>query len=416
MSTLAPQLQDWAVPCLEIETDKNSKFYGDFKYRNCVMYGGRGSGKSTAIADILIFHAVSKRSIILCAREFQNSLEDSVFGLLSERIEFYKLSAIFKIIKNKIVNIKNGSKFIFYGVNRNPHSLKSMQSINFLWIEEGDMIKKSSWDLLTPTIRTKNSQIFISFNPRNKEDCLYQEFIAKEAKDRSYVKLVNWRDNYFWNHTLNEERVNYKKREDPALYMHIWEGEILENSECHIFRNKFIVDMFEIDYEQHAYYGLDFGYSVDPTACVRCYIKNNILYITHELYATHIEIDRIYERCVSVFPADFLTSKIRADSARPDTISFLKRQGLNIKGAEKGKGSVEDGIAYIRSFDKVIIHSNCVNTAKEFRLYSYAIDKRSGDVTTKIIDAYNHSIDALRYALEPCMKQRKANYDILGAL
>lgn len=158
----------------------------------------------------------------------------------------------------------------------------------------------------------------------------------------------------------------------------------------------------------HKYFGLDFGFSQDPTAGVRCYVHDNKLYITHEMFKKHLEIDHTAEFLEKSLP-DLKKHVIIADSANPGLISFIKRQNYYIEAAEKGKGSVEDGIEYIKSFDKVIIHPRCVNIIEEFTLYSYKVDERSGDITCDIVDAYNHGIDALRYALERCMKKTYNN-------
>ena len=126
------------------------------------------------------------------------------------------------------------------------------------------------------------------------------------------------------------------------------------------------------------------------------------MYIADERYAKGIEIDELDNFFGSMSGAK--TAHIIADSARPETISYLNRQGYSISAAKKGKGSIEDGIAFIRSFERIYIHPKCVNTISEFSLYSYKVDKYSGEITAQIIDDNNHAIDALRYALEPLIK------------
>ncbi|MFK7974408.1 MAG: terminase large subunit [Rickettsiaceae bacterium] len=133
------------------------------------------------------------------------------------------------------------------------------------------------------------------------------------------------------------------------------------------------------------------------------------MYITHEAVKIGLEIDDTFSYIKDRLP-DLSKHTIYADNARPESISFLKRQGLAIRAVEKGKGSVEDGIEYIKSFDRVVIHSRCLETIKEFGLYSYKEDARSGDITSAIIDTNNHCIDALRYSLERCMKRREIDY------
>jgi phage terminase large subunit len=136
-------------------------------------------------------------------------------------------------------------------------------------------------------------------------------------------------------------------------------------------------------------------------------VYDNTLYIEYEAGRTGLELDDTARFVIDRIPG-FDDHAIRADSARPESISYLKRHGMpRMKGAEKGKGSVEDGIEFIKSFTEVVIHSRCVGIIEEFRKYSYKVDRLSGDVLPVIVDSWNHYIDALRYALEPIMKQQK---------
>lgn len=387
------------------------------KNRYCIIYGGRGSGKSYTVADVLISIAYGSKSLILCGREYQNSIKESVYSLLKQRIEDLELSSYFTITQDEIRCNHNGSRFIFKGLRQNIDSIKSMAGITHLWIEEGDTLSEESWRIIKPTIREEGSQIIITLNPKNKTDCIYREFIADTPPDNAYVVRVNWHDNPYFPSTLDQERLNDLKK-DYGLYSHVWEGELLEHSAAQVFHRDpklWYIEEFEEPEKIYCYYGLDFGYSVDPTAAMRCYIVDNILYITHEFHKVGVEIDDIGKSCELAIPG-FRQGKIIADSARPETISFMKRQGYNVVGADKGKGSVEDGIAFIRSFDKVIIHPRCKNTINEFNLYSYKVDQRSGDITTDIVDRYNHIIDGIRYSCERLMKRNHADYRVLSRM
>lgn len=387
------------------------------KYRYCIAHGGRGGGKSYEIATLLVLLACQKKNIILCSRSLKGAIADSVHALLKIVIDNLELSEYFHITREKIICKLNGSEFIFKGLLRNIDSLKSIPVINYVWLEEADNLTWNSWRTLKPTIRANDSQIFISMNPKHKTDCIYKEFIAEEAVkgDDAYVVYVHWSDNIYFNDILNNERLRDLAAGDMDMYQHIWEGALLEHSDAQIFKNKWIVEEFEEPENMYAYYGLDFGYSVDPTAAVRCYINDNKLYITHEFFKVGVEIDYIGRECEKLIPR-FKENRIVADSSRPETISFMRRQFYRVEGSLKGKGSIEDGIAFIRSFDKIVIHPRCSELIKEFTLYSYKIDPHSNDITTIIIDKHNHGIDALRYALERIMKKTSANYDILAKL
>ncbi len=388
-------LLPWAAPLFE-------------KYRYCVLYGGRGSGKSYGVASALLSLAMQKRILVLCGREFQNSIRDSVYSLLKQRIDDLNLENFFTVLEDIIVSPVTGSRFIFKGLRQNISSIKSMVGITHLWIEEGDTLSKDSWQVIKPTIRENGSQIWVTFNPKYKTDIIYHEFLSSMPPPNSYIKKINWRDNPFFPETLDEER-KYDMIKYPEHYQHIWEGETLQHADAQVFKGCWVVDYFEEDPKTFAYYGLDFGYSVDATAAIRCFIKNNTLFITHEAFKLQLEIDHIGEYCEKHIPY-FKNNRIIADSARPETIGFMRRQGYNVSPAKKGKGSVEDGIAFIRAFDKVIIHPRCKAVAREFDLYSYKVEARSGEITTDLVDNNNHTIDALRYSLERLMGKKYADY------
>jgi len=178
------------------------------------------------------------------------------------------------------------------------------------------------------------------------------------------------------------------------------------------------VDEFEPDGSfDGPYQGLDFGFAQDPTAAVRCYIKDRVLYIRNEAGKVKLELDDTAGFLCRAIP-EFEKYATRADSARPESISYLKRPQKGDKAAaylprmesvKKWAGSVEDGVEFIKSFEKVVIHPDCQQVAREFRLYSFKIDRLSGDILPVIVDANNHYIDALRYALVPLMKRKAAS-------
>jgi hypothetical protein len=153
------------------------------------------------------------------------------------------------------------------------------------------------------------------------------------------------------------------------------------------------------------YQGVDFGFGADPFAGIRCWIHDDVLYIEHETWKLHLELDDQPLQLCEDIPR-FELFRTRADSSRPDSIAHLRKHGIpHITGAEKGPGSVKDGIAHLRHYRQIIIHSRCKKTQDEFKHYSYKVDERSGDVLPIIVDRHNHLIDALRYALEPMIKK-----------
>ena len=366
----------------------------DWRYK--VAYGGRGSGKSYAFADSCLIKALLKPLRILCARQLQTSIRDSVHKLLCDRIFALGMSEWFYITREAI-KCKNGSEFIFKGIQNNVMEIKSMEGVDICWVEEAQSVSDESWEVLIPTIRKEGSEIWISFNPDREDDATYKRFIKQPPPDCKSV-LVNYMDNPYFPDVLRKE-MEYCKKIDYARYEHIWLGQTIMETEAQIFKGKFEVVDFEADEGTEFFYGADWGFANDPTALIRCFIENNCLFIDYEAGGVGIEMEEI-PKLFDTIP-DSRKWKIRSDCARPETISYVARHGFKCIGAKKWKGSIEDGIEYMRSFEKIYIHPRCKHLIEEFKFYSYKKDRVSGDILPIIVDAWNHYIDATRYALEP---------------
>ncbi len=367
-----------------------------------IYYGGRGGGKSWSFANALLVLGVKKRMRILCTREIQGSMKQSVHKLLHQCIERMSLDNFYRVTRDGIYGA-NGTEFIFLGLKHDPNQIKSLEGIDICWVEEAQKITHESWSILTPTIRKQGSEIWVSFNPILDTDPTYQQFIVNNNRDNALVVKVNFYDNpYFSDELCNE--FEYMKQNDYDEYLHIWEGECRTSTDAQIFRHKYTVMDFTPPSNAVFYYGLDWGFSQDPTAVLRCFIFDNCLYIDHEAGGKQIELDNTY-KLIDEIPLS-KQHIIRADSARPESISFVKRQGYKMESVHKWSGSVEDGIEFIRSFRMVYIHTRCLNTAEEFVKYSYKVDRLTEDILPQIVDSNNHYIDALRYALQPMIKRK----------
>lgn len=266
--------------------------------------------------------------------------------------------------------------------------------------EEAQTISETSWQTLIPTIRKEGSEIWVTFNPLQVDDPTTKRFIDAPPPG-AFVRKVNYDENPYFTDEMRAE-MEYDKRTDFEKYLHIWEGYPRTFSDAQIFKGKYIVEPFDDDLCTKAdrlFFGADFGFAQDPSTLVRCFIYENRLYVDYEAYGVGVEIDELPQLYRSVPESD--KWPIKGDEARPETISYLaKRCGFNISGAKKWKGSIEDGIAYLKSFDKIVIHPRCKHTADEFRLYSYKIDKVTNEILPIILDKSNHCIDGLRYALD----------------
>lgn len=398
---------------MKISLNAKLKPFATVPMRYKIAYGGRGSSKSWTIARILLLKAMEKPIRVLCLREIQDSIKDSVHKLLKDQIDLLELQGF--IVQNDCIKHENGSEFLFKGLYTNLSKIKSFEGVDIAWIEEGESISALSWQILDPTIRKPNSEIWISFNPRYENDIVYQSFIVN-TPDNAIVVKVNWNDNKYFPKEL-EKQKDTMAINDPDLYLHIWEGQLKKNTSELIFNNKWLIDEFESPSLTHFYYGADWGFSQDPNTVNRVYIgkykdMSNCLFIDYEINdRPYNEDNKVTSTDIKDLPIlwdkmpDIRKYKVNADSARPETISHMKGKGFKVIGAVKGKGSVEDGIEFMRSFDKIIIHKRCINTIFEFGNYKFKVDSKSGQVTNLIVDKYNHHIDSIRYALEPIYKK-----------
>lgn len=363
--------------------------------RYIALYGGRGGAKSWAVADFLLVQSYQNKKRVLCTREIQNSLQQSVHKLLSDRIQALGLTGFYEVT-DKTIRGANGSEFYFKGLFGNPDSVKSFEGIDLVWCEESQSISRRSLDILIPTVRKEKSQILFTLNPTNPDDPVYTDFVIADRDDTLKIK-INIEDNPFAPAVLLDEMA-YCKRVDVDRWAHVWQGEPVVHSEAQIFFGKWFIENVTVPADAFIYAGSDFGFSKDSSTLIHCFEKDNCLYIPYEAYGVGVDIDKMPDFYDSVPNAR--RWPIIADSARPETISYLQKAGFNITGAKKGKGSIEDGIAHIRQYEKIIIDPRCRNTIDEFRMYSYVVDKKTGAISSIPEDKNNHIIDALRYALE----------------
>lgn len=407
------------------------RLYRPKRYK--VPHGGRGSSKSWTVARVLVQIALQPQLLfpdrdkirILCAREFQNSIEESVHHLLQTQIDNMGLLPWYNV-ETRAITSNNGSEFIFSGIRSNVTKIKSMEDIQLCWVEEAEKVSNNSWEVLIPTIRQAGSEIWITFNPDEEADPTYQRFVINKPDDCDSF-LVNWRDNPWFPPELKKE-MEYLFRVDPEAAQHVWEGACNTRSNAVIFRGKYKSELFtpitDSDFDEDnwlgPYYGADWGFAEDPTTLMKLWTspsksQQHNLYIEKESWGLHVELDDIAPKWRKDIPEiDHNYPTIRADCARPETISHVRNKGgLNVIGAEKWTGSVEDGIAFLRSFENIIIHPRCQHMLEEARLYKYKVDKITGDVLADIVDKHNHCWDSNRYALEPAIQRKKSIYDLV---
>jgi len=461
---ITPQVAEAMLPILVEMPVAFQEIFRPHRYK--AWWGGRGGTKSWTIARALINIAHTQHGHrILCARELQNSIKDSVHKLLEDQIERMALRKWFSITQNSIVSLVTGSEFIFKGLRHNANEIKSTEGITICWVEEAQLVSSDSWEWLIPTIRRDDvqmtingelkvidSEIWISFNPIEETDSTFTRFIprcetckrifdseedAAKHKRRvpehvvcmpppgSVVRKVNWDSNPWFPRALELERQYALSTQSPEDYAHIWEGAPRVISDAVIFKDRYVIEAFETpnDPNLRFYHGADFGFGPSPAVLIRAYKTmekpmpdpnrkgkmlpaGEHLWIDYESYGYGVEQDDL----PALYSAIPTARKwpIKADSARPETISHVRKLGFSMTPAEKWDGSVEDGIYHLKQFVLIHIHVRCKNMAVEARMYRYKIDKTSKQVLPIIVDAWNHGWDALRYAFDGYIKRRGA--------
>ena len=389
-----------------------------------ILFGGRGSGKSHAIATALVIMAGERKMRILCAREVQKSIATSSKQLIQDKIIALGWGPVetggngFFSFTDRSIKGRNGSEFMFMGLKSNPDNVKSTEGIDICWLEEADRVSQRSLDMLGPTIRKPGSEIWASYNPNKESDPVHQlrQVLAAQRPDDCFIQEMNWRDNPWFPDELRSD-MEWDAGRDRDKYLHIWEGHTQKRSEARVFHN-FVEEDWDADVLTKGlrpFLGADWG-TRDPTVLIECFVfrDRNAIYFRNEAYKTGATIDE--------FPALFAGSdarepprwenpfshpgvptammyKIIADSSRPDTIRYMSDKGFEIYGAKRGAGSVEDGVEFLKSYD-IIVNPRCKHLWDELTLYSYKVDPQTEEILPELADKENHVIDAARYALE----------------
>ena len=381
----------WAIPLLAPSRYKGSK-------------GGRSSGKSHFWGERLVECAVANPDLsVVCIREVQKSLKFSAKRLIEAKIRSMGVQHLFVVLNNEIQRVGGSGVIIFQGMqDHTADSIKSLEGFGVAWCEEAQNLSARSLELLLPTIREEGSEIWFSWNPDQPDDAV-DDLLVKNCPDDAIVVHVDFTDNPFCPDVIKKEAARHLKR-DPLTYAHVWEGAYNTRSDDQVLAGKWRVDDFEVQPEWDGpYIGADWGFSTDPNTLIECWIDGNVLLISEEQYGHGVEIDDTPEFFAPISTAK--THTVRADSARPELISYMQRNGYPlVRSVEKWPGSVADGISKLRSFDEILIHPRCKHTIEEARLWKYKRDRLTGDILPALIDKNNHCWDAIRYAIAPLVK------------
>lgn len=252
--------------------DKAQPLFEPRRYK--ILHGGRGSSKSWTVARVLIIRASERRLRILCAREVQRSIHESVYQLLENQISAMGLAEQFEFKRDAIINRITGSEFVFAGLrSQDVGKIKSFEGADICWVEEAQTVSDRSWMVLIPTLRKPGSEIWVTFNPEYEEDATYQRFVLNPP-DNSTVIEMNWQDNPWLSEELRAEK-DYLLRTDPDSYEHVWGGKCItgksgffkrdwfrwyERKPAHLriyMASDFAVTDGEGDFTEHGVFGVD---------------------------------------------------------------------------------------------------------------------------------------------------------------
>lgn len=387
----------WAVPLLAPKRFKGAK-------------GGRSGGKSHFFAEAVVEALIYNKDFqVVCIREVQKSIKFSVKKLIVSKIKALKVAHLFDVQLTEIRRRGGEGLIIFQGMqDHTADSIKSLEGFDVAWIEEANKLSAKSLELLLPTIRKAGSEIWASWNPDQPSDPIDKLFREELEPDTFTLVHVNYYDNPFNSAEVYAEAERNRKN-NPDTFDHVWMGAYNKIAHSQVMRGKWREAQFERQTEWGPpLLGADWGFADDPTVLVECYVHNRRLMVFKESYRQQLELDDIattWRQEVPVLSRGRYV--VRADNSRPETISHVRKHDINVIPCEKWPGSVADGIEHLRSYDEIVIHSQCVKTLEEARLYRYKVDKRSGDILPEIVDKDNHCWDAIRYALGPLIKPPK---------
>ena len=394
------------------------------KSRYKVLYGGRGGAKSWGIARALLIKGAKEPMRILCAREFQTSIKDSVHKLLSDQIEQLGLSSFYEITQHSIRGV-NGTEFFFIGLKNNPTNLKSFEGIDICWCEEAQSISRLSWNILIPTIRKAESEIWVSFNPELETDETYQRFVVKPPRDCISIK-INWYDNPWFPDTLRAEKDALKAR-DPEAYNQVWEGLCRQTVDGAIFAKELTqadadgrLTKVPYDATKPVHAICDLGWA-DATA-----------WWFVQFVGMETRLIRYFEdsqRTMTSYLAQLQTYGYVYDTiwlphdAENKTLAAAGRSIEDIVRSAGFKTRILDRVPVVDSINAArtifpncyFDRENCADGLNCLRHYRYEVDPDTGQFSKKPLhDQYSHGADAFRYIAlmirEPAKPKKRPVY------
>lgn len=384
------------------------------------LKGGRGSTKSSFIAiEIILGIMKDPEANAMCLRKVGDTIRTSLLPTFLWAIGILGVHQYFKstVSPAEITYLPTGQKIIMKGLD-DPLKLKSVKAqkgyFKYLWFEEAAEFNgmEEIRNVEQSVLRGGEDFVeFLSYNPPNDPDAWVNAECKVEHPDRfvhtsNYLQVpAEWLGSKFL------EKAARLKATEPLKYEHEYMGMSVGQTEQTVMNGKWKAAACVMADDWYGPYdGADWGFSTDPTVRVRCWISpdRRILYIEKEALGYHVELNDIGKLFDNLPNAR--NTKCYGDSSRPETISHVKAEGFDIEAAEKWPGSIEDGIAHLRSYDMVMINPECVHTINEMCLYSHKVDRLTKKILADIVDKHNHCIDAIRYALGPLIQRRSRGW------
>lgn len=374
-----------------------------------VIHGGRGSSKSWSVARTLLLLAASKKVRILCTREVQKSLKDSVHQLLQDQIQAMGLGALFDVVEAEIRAVKTGSVFLFAGLAAHTvESIKSFEGVDIVWVEEGQSVAKRSWEVLTPTIRKAGSEIWITFNPDSDMDETWVRFVETPPAD-SIVVQMNYTDNPWFTPELEAERAHCERTQSKEDYENIWLGKPRKAARGAIY-SKEVAAAYEggrvcnvpLDPSLPLFAIWDLGWNDCMSIILAQRVASEVRLIDTiedsqrriDEYVTEME-RRGYRVACHFLPHDGRHKNIQTGKSAEETLRALTGAEVKIVPSL----TVEEGIRNARSvwprvyFDR----ERCADLLSSLKKYRRHVNTKTGEPGDPVHDDSSHAADAFRY-------------------
>ncbi|SCX82708.1 PBSX family phage terminase large subunit [Nitrosospira sp. Nsp13] len=371
-----------------------------------ILYGGRGGAKSWSVARALLIQAAAAPLRILCAREFQNSIIESVHHLLQSQIVEIGLESFYEV-QNNIILGRNGSEFLFAGLRNNITRIKSFEGIDRVWVEEAQAVSKPSWDTLVPTVRKQGSEIWVTYNPELETDETHQRFVINPPAGAVVVK-INWNDNPWFPDTLLREKDDLKIR-DPDAYLNVWEGHCRVTLDGAIYARELRLAQEEgrirhVPYDAakpvHTFFDLGwadntsiwFAQTVGGELRLIDYYSNNQMPIQHYI---NVLQDRGYLYGMDWLPHDARAKTLATGRSVEEIMIAAGRKVRIVPNL-----SISDGINAARTiFNRCYFdEAKCAEGLQSLRHYRFDVDPATRQLSGRPLhDHHSHAADAFRY-------------------